>query len=95
MATLVSPTSTTYTVTLSPSDSAVRFGWSGPGCGTTKETDSDDSSIFAWSHPEPPCAGGPVHADVTIRLEVASRGARVVCTYQGAQSGTGPACAGP
>jgi hypothetical protein len=49
---------------------------------------------MTWYHPHPPCDPTTSHADATIRLHVSTPSGEIVCTYQGAESGDGPACVG-
>jgi hypothetical protein len=80
---------TDYTVTQLPV--GFSFAWSGPDCADWGPT---DPGKFYWHHPHPPCDPTTNHADRTIQVVVThvATNQRRVCTYQGAASGTGPAC---
>lgn len=95
--------STAYSVTVTNADSDhVTLSWSGPNCGMsgpTSATTCDDkqcAASFGWTHAHPPCDPTTQHKDVTIVFTAVGQksGSGVMCTYQGADSGDGPACVG-
>lgn len=92
--------STTYSLLLSPTEVPLLLNWSGPNCGSWSASDERD---FTWTHPHPPCDATTDHHDVAVTaLGLAGEsvaGSRVSgptrafrCTYQGAETGAGPAC---
>lgn len=82
--------STTYKANATDtSGGTLSYKWSGPNCGTT--TDAQQAT-FTWTHPHPPCDPTTDHADVTITLAVSNSIATIICTYQGAGSGSGNPC---
>jgi hypothetical protein len=85
-ASFVQPT-TTYNV-LNPKP-GLTYQWSGPDCGTTSGA---ATPTFVWNHPHPPCDPTTDHAGVPIRVTVSDGFHTMVCSYQGAAAGTGPAC---
>jgi hypothetical protein len=92
--------STTYTLQVeNPTKEFVNVTWSGPNCGTYAPMglgpDSMDEHVvqtMTWSHPHPPCDPTTQHADVKITALVHTKFGSATCTYQGAESGLGPAC---
>jgi hypothetical protein len=82
--------STTYTSHARDiNNETLTYTWSGPNCGGTSDA---TLSKFTWTHPHPPCDPTTDHADITIYLGVSNSVYTVICTYQGAASGTGDPC---
>lgn len=91
--------STAYCATIdNPSKVSITTTWSGPDCGTftpstpTTATDPSQTPSMVWSHPHPPCDATTNHQGVSVHLDVTWPTGGVRCTYQGAESGLGPAC---
>jgi hypothetical protein len=89
---------TTYAVVVSnPNGTAVRYGWSGPNCGSWGPQAAATTSAtmieldMKWMHPHPPCPTGN-HAEVTVKLSVDWSGGSVTCSYPGSETGNGPPC---
>ncbi len=94
--------STTYEGVVSGAGcDALTLQWGGPNCGTwspqqpQKATGPEAKSTMVWYHPHPPCDPTTDHSDVTVTLAIGYSGGTIVCSYQGAASGTGPACGKP
>lgn len=92
---------TIYSAEISDSSKTWTVTWSGPNCGTWDKLFESayvsGAEVRIWSHPPPPpppppCAATTNHSDVTVRLEAKSGNVTAVCSYQGSESGTGPAC---
>ncbi len=90
--------STSYTTNISAaSGCAPTLQWSGPDCGSftpqgIQTASGPTRTVIVWQHPHPPCDPTTDHANVTVVLTVSDAAGTVRCTYQGAASGTGPAC---
>jgi hypothetical protein len=94
---------TTYQVNIdNPDRDNLTYRWSGPNCGTW-EPQGDQSltsgalsvtSVMKWVHPHPPCDPTTEHKDVLVTFSVTgeSSGVTLICTYEGAADGVGPAC---
>jgi hypothetical protein len=81
-----------------PAAEPLTVTWSGPNCGAYDPKSATSSATageldMTWMHPHPPCDATTNHADVTVKLTVSSPTASYECTYPGAESGMGPACA--
>lgn len=88
VAVLMAPT-TTYSVDV-PADSDLGFVWSGADCGSVT---GSDTNTMVWNHGEEDCEhAGEAHPETQISVLVVGRSVEVRCIYQGAGSGTGPAC---
>ena len=85
---------TTYVIEVSdPDGDALTFVWTGPNCGSAT---GSTTSTMKWSHGSEDCPHDTVeHADATITVVVSGAEWRVTCSYGGAASGTGKACAAP
>lgn len=92
--------STAYSIDVhvSPAE-PITVEWSGPNCGvftpntpTTSAAVTDLTSTMTWTHAHPPCDATTDHKDVKITVKVTSAHLAIQCTYQGADSGAGPAC---
>ncbi|TAJ20205.1 MAG: hypothetical protein EPO65_04495, partial [Dehalococcoidia bacterium] len=76
-----------------PAGSKLTYEWGGPNCGTWSQPDPQTRpNLFRWFHPHPPCDPTTDHKDRTIFVTVTDGKTSFRCTYQGAASGTGPAC---
>ena len=90
--------STTYTleVKLTPVE-AITVVWTGTNCGITTPdagpvTSTDVTSTMTWTHAHPPCDPTTDHKDVKVTATITSPHLHYACTYQGADTGVGPAC---
>jgi hypothetical protein len=95
--------STTYQIDIdNPDLDIIKVEWSGPNCGSfdPKEglgSEKVTSFEMTWAHPHGPqypnsCDATTNHADVTVTATVTIKDKTFTCTYQGAETGTGPAC---
>lgn len=87
-----------------PTCEEVTFEWTGPNCsiftpkGPQKSKASEIVASMNWQHASTSQGGGcpenhPNHDDATIKLEVTLNGKTAVCTFVGADTKTGEACA--
>jgi hypothetical protein len=81
------PPVTTYTV--SCEGEGLTYTWWTPSCGDLL---AELPHLVAWSHPHPPCDATTDHSEEMVSVEVSNGTLAVVCTYQGATAGVGPAC---
>lgn len=95
--------STTYRLDIdNPELDIVKVKWSGPNCGEWSPqeeqlgAESKDHFEMTWKHPHTQGANGcdatTDHEDVKITATVTIKDKTFVCEYQGADTGTGPAC---
>ncbi|MBU6423487.1 MAG: hypothetical protein KGJ98_08510 [Chloroflexota bacterium] len=91
--------STTYVTTVSGVGTCgVTLQWGGPNCGTWSPqaaqpaSGSSTRATMVWQHPHPPCDPTTDHSNVTVTLRIAYRAGSLLCSYQGAATGVGPAC---
>lgn len=87
--------STDYTVSATdPDGDTLIYSWWTPSCGddSLPLQDMGLTNVFRWTHPHPPCDPTTDHVGETASVTVTDGVWQVVCTYQGASSGTGPAC---
>ena len=86
--------STEYEVLVTaPPGSKFTFAWSGPNCGTYRQPDpTGRPNLYLWNHPHPPCDPTTGHQSVTIVVEISDGKTNFRCSYQGAETGVGPAC---
>ncbi|MDE3113809.1 MAG: hypothetical protein KGK34_12785 [Chloroflexota bacterium] len=92
--------STTYVTTVAGVGSCgLTLQWGGPNCGSWSPQEPQAAggaaakATMVWQHPHPPCDPTTDHADVTVTLTITYPAGALRCTYQGAASGVGPACA--
>lgn len=74
-----------------PSGVTPQIKWSGPQCGSYASP-AGEPATFVWQHPHPPCDPTTGHQQTTVVVEVIAGTQQFRCTYQGAESGAGPAC---
>jgi hypothetical protein len=96
--------STSYTVGITnPSGAPLTVTWAVtgevPACLDFSPTGTSPPSTAAtqnpsmiWKHPHPPCPDTTTHQTATITATIEGPTVKIVCTYQGAETGTGPAC---
>jgi len=83
---------TRYTVLVAvPAGVTPQIKWSGPQCGSYASP-TGEPATFVWQHPHPPCDPTTGHQQTTVIVEVIAGLQQFRCTYQGAESGAGPAC---
>jgi hypothetical protein len=83
---------TRYTIlAATPAGVTPSIKWSGPQCGSYTSP-AGEPATFVWNHPHPPCDPTTGHQQTTIVVEVIAGLQQFRCTYQGAESGSGPAC---
>jgi hypothetical protein len=87
---------TTYSVSwTNPGANTVRIQWAGPNCGASTPSQAQTSTaaggtaVMTWQHPHPPCAASTDHSDVLVTATISDGRTTLVCSYQGAASGTG------
>jgi hypothetical protein len=78
-------------------EQGISVQWSGPTCGDwtpqgEQLVTTGHTYTMTWHHPHPPCDATTDHHDVTIRATIRFKDQVIVCEYQGAKSGEGPAC---
>ncbi len=95
---VLNPPTTTYTVRASdPDGNALTYRWGGSvSCGSYAPPASAGATTAQWSHqdgdpPNCPHDQGTSHPG-TVSVRVSDGTATITCTYEGSESGTGPAC---
>jgi hypothetical protein len=96
--------STSYTVGVTnPSKAPLTVTWavtgevpacldfSPPGTSPPDSTTTQNPNMI-WKHPHPPCEGSPSHSTATVTATIEGPTVKIVCTYQGAETGTGQPC---
>jgi len=85
---------------MNPTGQSLVTTWTGPDCATWTPqgpsapiNEANPLVKMSWEHPHPPCDNTTQHADRVIKLSVSGPGGIVECTYPGAETGAGPACA--
>lgn len=79
-----------------PEEAGISVQWSGPTCGAwngqAQLGTTGRAYTMTWQHPHPPCDATTDHHEVTVRVTIRINDQIIVCEYQGAKSGEGPAC---